>query len=338
VGLASAKTRGPRRHRGHHVGLEHAGRTQAQEDVGAGDHFGQRALHRLLREEGLVGVHQFDSPFVHQAGQIGDPDVLAPQAQLDQQAQAGQRGSTGAAGHQLDLADVLAHHLQRVEHGCTHHDGRAMLVIVEDRDLHALAQLAFDVEAVRRLDVLEVDAAEGGLHRGNHVAQLVQVLLVELDVEDVDAGELLEEHRLAFHHRLGGQRADVAQAQHGSAVGDHAHQVAAGGVAEGIRRVGHDLFAGRGHAGAVGQRQVALVDHLLGGGDLQLARRREFVVLQRGTAQLGPLVAWPDRCCRLGARGGQRSVVLGALGLAAHRVCLQRGAIAAEGGGPGRAL
>jgi hypothetical protein len=144
---------------------------------------------------------------------------------------------------------------------------------------------------------------------------LSRSLLVELDVEDVDAGELLEQHRLAFHHRLGRQRADVAQAQHGGAVGDHAHQVAAGGVAEGIRRVGHDLFAGRGHAGAVGQRQVALVDHLLGGGDLQLARRRELVVLQRGAAQFGGLVAClPGRW----ARGGQGRWP-GGLGLAAHR-------------------
>ena len=60
---------------------------------------------------------------------------------------------------------------------------------------------------------------------------LSRVALVDLDVEHVDAGELLEQHRLAFHHRLGGERADVAQAQHRGAVGDHADQVAARGVA-----------------------------------------------------------------------------------------------------------
>jgi hypothetical protein len=54
-------------------------------------------------------------------------------------------------------------------------DGGAVLVVVEDRDLHALAQLALDVEAVRRLDVLEVDAAEGGLQRGDDVDQPVEV-------------------------------------------------------------------------------------------------------------------------------------------------------------------
>ena len=56
---------------------------------------------------------------------------------------------------------------------------------------------------------------------------------VHFQVEDVDAGEFLEEDGLAFHHRLGGQGADIAQAQHGGAVGDHRHQVAAGGIVAG---------------------------------------------------------------------------------------------------------
>ena len=106
-------------------------------------------------------------------------------------------------------------------------DGGAVLVVVEDRDVHALAQLLLDVEALGRLDVLEVDAAQRGLERGDDVDQLVGVVLGEFDVEDVDAGELLEQAALAFHHRLAGQRADVAQAQHRGAVGDHADQVAA---------------------------------------------------------------------------------------------------------------
>jgi hypothetical protein len=64
---------------------------------------------------------------------------------------------------------------------------------VEDRDLHALAQLGLDVEALGRLDVLEIDAAEGRLHPGDRFDERVGVVLGELDVEDVDAGELLEE-------------------------------------------------------------------------------------------------------------------------------------------------
>ena len=49
---------------------------------------------------------------------------------------------------------------------------------------------------------------------------------VELEVEDVDVGELLEEDSLALHHRLAGERADVAEAEHGGAVGDDGDEVA----------------------------------------------------------------------------------------------------------------
>ncbi|GAC1527420.1 MAG: malto-oligosyltrehalose synthase [Ramlibacter sp.] len=123
-------------------------------------------------------------------------------------------------------------------------EGRAVLVVVEHRDLHALAQLALDVEAVRCLDVLEVDAAERGFQGRNHIDQLVQVVLfIDLDVEDVDARELLEQDRLAFHHRLGREGPDVAQAEHGRAIGDDRDQVAACGVPEGGGRILDDLLA-----------------------------------------------------------------------------------------------
>ena len=128
----------------------------------------------------------------------------------------------------------------------------------------ALAQPGLDLEALGRLDVLEIDAAEGGLERGDGLDQLVRVGLVDLDVEHVDPGELLEQAALALHHRLAGDRADIAEAQHGGAVGDHRHQIALGGVVVGLQRILLDLQAGHRDARAVGQRQIALVAHPLG--------------------------------------------------------------------------
>ncbi len=77
----------------------------------------------------------------------------------------------------------------------------------------------------------------------------VGIALVDLDVEHVDAGELLEQHALAFHHRLGRLGADRPQPQHRRAVGDHADEIAARRVVARTRGIGHDLLAGRGHAG-----------------------------------------------------------------------------------------
>ena len=137
---------------------------------------------------------------------------------------------------------------------------------------------------------------------------LSRVLLGELDVEDVDAGELLEQAALAFHHRLAGQRADVAQAEHRGAVGDHADQVAARRVLGRQRRVLLDRQAGVGHAGRVGERQVALVGQRLGRRHRDLAARRRAVVLERGVAQrlLRPGTAAPRLPSSSPRRSGRR--------------------------------
>ena len=102
-----------------------------------------------------------------------------------------------------------------------------MLIVVENRNLHALTQLLFDVEALGRLDVLKVDAAKGRLKRRDHVDQLVRITLFDFKVEDVDVGKFLEQNTLAFHHRFGRQRPDVAKAEHGCSVGNDANEVGA---------------------------------------------------------------------------------------------------------------
>ena len=287
------------RHTGHHLGLEHAARRQSQEHVRALDGLAERAQVGALHELGLVIIHELGAALVDQPGQIRHPDVPAGQAQLDEQVDAGQRGRAGAARDDLDVFELLAHDLEAVEHGGTHHDGGAVLVVVEDRNLHALAQLALDDEAVRCLDVLQVDAPEGGLQCRDDLDEAVRILFVDLDVEHVDAGELLEQDALALHHGLAGERADVAQPQHGRAVGDHAHQVAAGRVAEGCGGILHDLLAGRGHAGRIGQCQIMLVDHLLGRLDADLAGAGQLVVVERSLAQLGMAIGR-----RVGVAGG----------------------------------
>ncbi len=147
-------------------------------------------------------------------------------------------------------------------------------------------QLPLDVEALGRLDVLEIDAAERRLERGDDVDQLVRIALVDLDVEAVDARELLEQHRLAFHHRLGGERADRPQPEHRGAVGDHADQVAARGEVARLGGIADDLVARGGHARRIGERQVALVGELLGRRERDLARRMLPVILERGGADV----------------------------------------------------
>ncbi|CAI8339467.1 MAG: Uncharacterised protein [Rhodospirillaceae bacterium] len=93
-----------------------------------------------------------------------------------------------------------------------------MLVVVHNRHVKVLAQAFFDDEALWSLDVLEIDAAERGGHDLNRITEAVYVFGVEFEVDAVDVGEALEQHRLAFHHGFGGQRSEIAQPQNGRAV------------------------------------------------------------------------------------------------------------------------
>ena len=57
-------------------------------------------------------------------------------------------------------ASVLSTTRRALVRAAEHDDRRAVLVVVEHRDVEQLAQPALDLEAPRRGDVLEVDAAE----------------------------------------------------------------------------------------------------------------------------------------------------------------------------------
>ena len=95
-----------------------------------------------------------------------------------------------------------------------------------------------------------------GAMRLHRLDDLVGVLGVQADREGVDAGELLEEHRLALHDRHRRLGADVAEAEHGGAVGDDGDRVALDRVLEGLVAVLGDRHADARDARRVGHREV----------------------------------------------------------------------------------
>ncbi len=289
----------------------------------------KRARSGLLGVARLVGFHVRLAAAIDHALAVADDHVPALEADAHHEVEAGDGRGAGAGTHQFHLADVLAHDREGIDQRRAGDDGGAVLVVVEHRDLHALAQLVLDVETFRRLDVLEIHAAQGRLQGGDHIDQLVRVALRQLDVEDVDAGELLEQHALAFHHRLGRQRPDVAETEHGGAVGDDAHEIGAGGQFARLSRVGDDGVAGRRHARRIGERQIALVGETLGGNYRDLAGGRVAVVFQRGGGKI--LVHGDSRSLSLWAES------LAAFGSGGHRKRSDPHCGAARGRQPGPA-
>ncbi|MNH42570.1 hypothetical protein D3C79_1042940 [compost metagenome] len=86
-----------------------------------------------------------------------------------------------------------------------------MLIIMEYRDVHALAQFLLNVETFWRFNIFEVDTTKSGFQGGNNVDQFVWIQLIHFNVKHINARKLLKQNTLAFHHRFTGQRTNVAQ-------------------------------------------------------------------------------------------------------------------------------
>ena len=219
-GVGHGKDNGVLVHGPAQLGGQDTGLGHADEDVCARKSFFQAA-------PDLAGVGHFTQPVLVGLGAVaalvqgaelvhGD-DVL--RAGGHQHLDDSRTGSAGAVQDDVDVLHLLAHHAQGVDEGGSHDDGRAVLVIVEDGDVQLTLQGLFDLKALGALDVLEVDAAEGG---GDGLAgrdDAGRVVGVDADGEGIHAAELLEEHSLALHDRQTGLWADVTQTQHGGAVG-----------------------------------------------------------------------------------------------------------------------
>src|SRR5690606_21498674 len=258
-----------------HFSFQHTACGQAHENVSVVDHISQLAGLGFFGEAGQFRHLMAGAAFVDHAINVGDPDVFFGQTHVYHQVQARQSGCTSTGGHHLDLLDVFTDHFQAVqERGC-HTNGGTVLVVVKGGDVHAFTQLALNFKTLGGLDVFQVDATKGRLQTGNDIHQLVGIGFVDLDVEHVQASKLLEQNGLAFHHGLGGQGATIAQTQHSSPVGDHTHQIATAGVAEGILWVDNDFFTSGGHTGGIRQTQIALADQRLGGGNRYFAGNGE---------------------------------------------------------------
>ena len=194
-------------HRGDHVLGHRALDRDAEEDVGALHGVGQRPGVGVDGVGALPLVHALLAPAIDHPGVVDRDAVFRPRAHRLDQFEGGDARRAGAAQHQLDVLQLAAGDLAGVDQAGAGDDRRAVLVVVEHRDVEQVLQLGLDAEALGALDVLEIDAAVGDADILDDGNDLVGVLRRDLHVHRIDVGEALEQHRLAFHHRLGLARA-----------------------------------------------------------------------------------------------------------------------------------
>lgn len=96
------------------------------------------------------------------------------QTQRYQQVHTGDCCGTRARNHHPHVGDVFLHHAQAVEDGGSADNCRAVLIVVEYRNIHPLAQFLFNIETFWRFNVFEVDAAEGRFERSDDFNKFVR--------------------------------------------------------------------------------------------------------------------------------------------------------------------
>jgi hypothetical protein len=260
------------RHRLHHVLGHRAFDRKAEEHVGTGQRFGERACRSLHRIAGLPLVHAIGTAFVDDALGVAKNEVLRAEADGAQQLKASDAGRAGAIANDFSVFDFAARQFQRVDQAGGSDNCGAVLVVMEHRNVEQLTQLLLDNETLRRLDVFEVDAAPALAQELYAIDEFVGIFGRDFEIDGVDVGEALEQHRLAFHHRLGCERTAIAQTEDRSAVGDHRNEIALGGVIVGLRFIFGDRQHRYGNARRISQRKVSLGRHRLRSHDFEFSR------------------------------------------------------------------
>ena len=101
----------------------------------------------------FVFVHQFGAALIDHAGQIGHKNIAFGHAHFHEQSKTSKRGSTCAGCDQFDPFQIFTRHFDAIQNRRAHNDGCAVLVIMKNGNLHALAQFALDIKTVGGFDI-----------------------------------------------------------------------------------------------------------------------------------------------------------------------------------------
>ena len=156
-----------------------------------------------------------------------------------------------------------------------------MLVIMKHRNVHQPAQLRLDDKTIRRLDVFKINPAKRRAEIAHTVYELFRIFGRDLKVNRIHIGKTLEQNRLAFHHRLGGQRTKIAKPENGRTIRDHRNHIALIRILIRRRRVRRDRIHRHRDTGGIGKAEVPLRRHWLGRRYFKFPRLVTRVKLQR---------------------------------------------------------
>ena len=178
---------------------------------------------------------------------------------------------------------LLASDLERVPQCSKGHHCGAVLVVMENRNIEACTQALFNLEALWRCDVFEVDSTEGWSDALDEVNDFINGASVNTNRETVNATELFKEERLSFHHGHGTFWANVTETKDGCSVTNDCHRVLTNGVLVRQSRIFGNRSTNASDSRRVRHREVILVAHWRCGEHL------DFAVLMHAERAVPPI-------------------------------------------------
>ena len=181
---------------------------------------------RLGGEALLVGIHALLAALVQDALGVAHQDVLAPHAQPDVVLRARDGAGAGAVENHTHFARCAC---RRASSAFSKAAPEMMAVPCWSSWKTGIFMVRRSSSSMRKHSgaLMSSRLMPPKVGSSNWQVRMISCgsSVVELDIEDVDIREAFEQHRLAFHHGLARQRADVAQAQHGGSIGDDRDQI-----------------------------------------------------------------------------------------------------------------
>ena len=151
-----------------------------------------------------------------------------------------------------------------------------MLIVVENRYIRALLELALDFKAARSRDILEIHSAERAGEQSDGVHYFVNVLRAHAKRYRVNIAERLEEHAFALHDGHASLGTYIPETKHRGAVRDDGNGVPAAGQVIALADIVLYFEARRRDSGGVGKGQLVLVADP--GSRLYLQLAAQFIV------------------------------------------------------------
>ena len=219
---------------------------------------------------GFPLIHAFLTATPNHALGVAQDHVLRPHAHGLHQLGTGNGSRTRAIDDKFGCLQIAPGQMAGIDQAGGGDNGRAMLVIMEYRNIHQFAQALFNHKAFRRLDVFQIDAAKSRAQIAYGIDESVRVFGIHTKIHRIHIGKALEQSGLAFHDGLRCKCAQIAKPQHRRAIGNHSHEIALRRIIIGKARVAVDMQAGFCHAGRIGQAQIPRRDQGLGQADFKL--------------------------------------------------------------------